>query len=118
MNERPIHPATALLERACGRKSWSSRATALLAAGALASGVLLGAAVVDYWLLLPWPIRALAAAAILALLAGGAVRLIRLLCKRPALKDAALDLERERPGAGCVVSTAAEYLTGERKITQ
>jgi len=113
-----MHPATALLEGACRKKSWSTRAAALLATGALASGLLLGAAVIDYWLLLPWPIRALAAMAILALLAGGAGRLTRLLLKRPALKDAALDLERERPGAGCVVSTAAEYLTGERKITQ
>ena len=80
--------------------------------------VLLTVALIDYWLLLPLLARAGGAAVWAGLAAIGSIHLWRLI-RRPAdLKAAALELEGRRPELGCVVSTAAEYLSGERSATQ
>jgi hypothetical protein len=83
-------------------------------------GVLLLAfalALIDYWLILPVAWRTAGAVLLLSLAVLGVVRLARY-CRHPTrLKEAALVVESERPELGCEVSTAAEYLTGERRIT-
>jgi hypothetical protein len=107
--------ALELLETACRQKANSSRTAWLLATGAMGLGSLLLVAVVDYWVLLSWPFRCGGALIILLLTGFGVVRLAGCLRRKTALKEAALDLEREYPEAGCVVSTATEYLSGTRK---
>jgi hypothetical protein len=87
----------------------------------LCEAVLLGVlavALMDYWLMLPVWIRAIGASAVALLAAFGIYRLIRFWRRPTPLKEAALDLEKQRPELGCTVSTAAEYLSGERQTTQ
>lgn len=88
----------------------------LTAAAALA--FLLAVAVVDYWIILPaWARVAgllLASAAIVA----GALRFRASLRQPTRLKEAALDMEAGNPAAGCELSTAAEYVSGERRPRQ
>jgi len=99
-------------------KNRTARLTWTINIAAAALFVLLTVALLDYWLLLPWPARAANAALLTGLGVFWATRLWRLI-RRPAnLKAAALELEARRPELGCVVSTAAEYLTGERSATQ
>src|ERR1041385_3035428 len=105
------------LTNACRTKDTSVRLAWAITVG---EAILIGIAAValmDYWLMLPVWMRT-TAAGVIALLAGaGLYRLIRF-CRRPTpLKEAALDIEATRPDLGCEVSTAAEYLAGERKIT-
>lgn len=45
-------------------------------------------------------------------------RLMSLVKKPTGIKNTALSIEARRPELGCVVSTAAEYLSGERKPSQ
>ena len=79
--------------------------------------VLLGVALIDYWLVLPSQLRLGGFGLLLVLLAAGAAGWLKLRRRPTSMKEAALDTEAQRPGIGCVVSTAAEYMTGERKIT-
>jgi len=73
-------------------------------------------ALMDYWLVLPLWLRTGGALSLLLLLLAGLVRLVRF-CLRPTpLKQGALAIESQRPELGCEVSTAAEYVAGERKI--
>lgn len=73
-------------------------------------------ALLDYWLMLPLAPRWAALAGLCALLAAGVWHLRRLWKQPTALKEAALDVEQARPELGCEVSTAAEYLTGDRRV--
>ena len=110
--------ALQLLELACRRKSNSSRLAWILSTAGLGLGALLLAALLDYWLVLPVLLRAVAALLVLAAAGFGFLNLYRALRRKPPLKEAALDLEQEHPAAGCTLSTAAEYLSGERKPNQ
>jgi len=61
--------------------------------------------------------RGLGFLVLVVLVCGSTVGWVRLRRRPTHLKEAALDFEARRPEAGCVVSTAAEYLSGERQIT-
>jgi hypothetical protein len=78
--------------------------------------VLLTAALVDYWLVLPFGVRFACAGLLALLLTAGLLRFLQLLRRPTSVKEVALDTESLQPNLGCMVSTAAEYLTGERKI--
>lgn len=75
-------------------------------------------ALIDYWLMLPVLLRSVGALGLATLAAVGVIRLVRFYRRPTRLKEAALDIESERPDYGCEVSTAAEYLAEERKPTQ
>lgn len=101
---------------AAGRdKDRTRRLVTACIAGGLILAVLLLVALLDYWLMLPVAPRWCAALGLVGILAGGVWKLTRLWQRPTALKEAALDVEASRPGIGCEVSTAAEYLSGERK---
>ena len=104
---------------AAGRKrdQTTSVATGLTVA-ALIIWVFLVVAVVDYWVLLPAAARWLAVSALGSLAVMGGTRMLQLRRRSTTLKQAALDLEATQPQLGCEVSTAAEYLSGQRKISQ
>src|SRR5262245_52126467 len=96
-----------------GRDGAVRFATALTVIGALVA-VLLLVALLDYEMILPAPIRWSAVGLMAVIFAGGCLRLLWLLRRPTSLKQSALDIEATRPGAGLEVSTAAEYVTGER----
>ena len=78
--------------------------------------VLLCVALMDYWLVLPRALRAGGFVLLLVLLSLGMGGWLKLRRRHTTIKEAALDAEAQRPELGCVVSTAAEYISGERKI--
>ncbi|MBI5388371.1 MAG: hypothetical protein HZA90_27210 [Verrucomicrobia bacterium] len=117
MND-PSSTARARLTDLSRSKDTSRRTAWLLTIGGLALLILLAVALVDYWLVLPVLARAAASTVLAAFGLVGLVRLVRLVRHATPLKEAALDVEARVPAAGCTISTAAEYLTGERKITQ
>ena len=111
----PVDQARSRLAQTAGRKD-AARRTGL--AAATIAGLLLGSLIVmliDYGLMLPLAVRIAAWGALLVGLAAGVRRWRRLGRKTTPLKEAALDIESARPGLGCEVSTAAEYLSGMRK---
>ena len=80
--------------------------------------IILGAALIDYWRRLTSAERAVDTALLAVLVVGWLVRLVQF-ARRPAtLKQVALEIETQRPELGCVVSTASEYLSGERQPSQ
>lgn len=77
---------------------------------AIALFAFLVTAILDHWLVLPlWGRIAAFAVAAISIFAGAA-GMIYLWWRRTGPKDAALEMESQRPELGCVVSTAAEYL--------
>src|SRR2546423_590587 len=54
---------------------------------------------------------------LLVLLGAGLGGWLKLRRRPTSMKEAALDTEAERPDLGCVISTAAEYTSGERTVT-
>lgn len=112
----PSKLAQTRLAEACQTKDTSVR---LAWAITICEAILLGVfaiALADYWLMLPVWIRS-SGGLIVASLAGiGIFRLVRFYRRPTRLKEAALDVEAQRPALGCEISTAAEYLSGERKI--
>ncbi len=114
-NQRP-EIAKKRLAEASRSKDLSARLAWTLGIG---EGILLAigaVALADYWLVLPVWIRSVAAGVIALLALCGIVRLAGFLRRPTAIKEAALDLEAARPELGCEVSTAAEYLAGERQV--
>jgi hypothetical protein len=106
------------LETARRAKDRARRLAWVAALCATALGLILVAALVDDWWLLPLAGR-IAGVGLLALLAVcGLARLILFMLHPSSAKEVALDLEAQRPELGCVVSTAAEYLSGERTASQ
>jgi hypothetical protein len=106
------------LHAVCRTKDTSVRlAWAITTGEAVLLGVL-AVALVDYWLMLPVWIRTIAAAVIATLAVLGMFRLVRFFRRPTPLKEAALDVESAHPEAGCEISTAAEYLSGERQSTK
>lgn len=110
----PADQARDRLARNAHRKDAARR---LGLAAATVSGLLLGLLLImllDYGLGLPTWVRAAAGVALLAALGAGWRRWQTARRRRTSLKEAALDLESARPGLGCEVSTASEYLSGGR----
>ena len=106
------------LHEASRAKDHSRQIALGLGLAAVAGVILLGVAMLDYWFVLPAAPR-MAGMAILALLIGaGTLKLWRIWRRPTTLKEAALDAEAQSPRLGCELSTAAEYLSGERKVTQ
>src|SRR5437588_6397282 len=79
--------------------------------------VLLGVALVDYWLELPTLLRTGGFGILVLILAAGLAGWLKLRRRPTSMKEAALDTEAARPDLGCVISTAAEYASGERAMT-
>ena len=52
------------------------------------------------------------------LVGGGVFKMVKALKRSTPLKEAALDAEAIKPDLGCELSTAAEYLSGDRKANQ
>ncbi len=73
-------------------------------------------ALIDYWWMLPKAVRSVGALALATVAVLGLVRLAQFYRRPTGLKRGALELETERQELGCEISTAAEYLSGERKI--
>lgn len=114
-NQRP-EVAKRRLAEASRSKDLSARLAWTLGIG---EGILLAigaVALADYWLVLPVWIRSIAAGVVALLALSGIVRLAGFLRRPTAIKEAALDLEAARPELGCEISTAAEYLAGERQV--
>lgn len=110
----PAEQARERLARNAARKDAARR---LGLAAATVAGLLLGLLLVmllDYGLGLPTGVRVAAGGLLLASLAAGWRRWRLAQRQRTSLKEAALDLESARPGLGCEVSTASEYLSGRR----
>jgi hypothetical protein len=80
--------------------------------------VILTAALIDYWWLLSFAGRCAGIGLMAFLAAIGAVRFIRFFLRPISPKQVALEMEAQRPELGCVVSTAAEYLSGGRALSQ
>jgi hypothetical protein len=94
------------------RLAWAANICAALLA------MILAAALIDDWLLLSFGAR-VAGFGLTGLVAVfGLVRLVRFIRHPSTAKRVALELEAQRPELGCVVSTAAEYLSGERAATK
>ncbi len=111
----PGQSAKKRLTEVCRTKDTSLR---LVWAITIGEAILLAAfvlALMDYWLMLPIWMRTTGAIGLSLLAAIGLYRLVRFYRRPTRLKEAALDLEAEKPELGCEVSTATEYLTGERK---
>jgi hypothetical protein len=112
----PENLARQRLSQACRAMDKSTRLRWVLLVCQMLLLLVLGLALVDYWLILPVPLRAAGALGLAVLALFGVVRFVRF-CLRPThLKQGALTIESKRPELGCEVSTAAEYLAGERKI--
>lgn len=106
------------LREACRTKDTSIRLAWAITAGEAMLLCVLAVALADYWLMLPVWMRSTGAGVIALLFLVGLARLIRFFRRPTPLKEAALDLEAARPELGCEVSTAAEYLSGERQVTR
>ncbi|HLH53608.1 MAG TPA: DUF4175 family protein [Verrucomicrobiae bacterium] len=73
-------------------------------------------ALMDYWLILPVLWRTAGSLALAGVIAWGIAGWVRYRLRPTHLKQGALAIEAKRPELGCEVSTAAEYLSGEKKI--
>ena len=80
--------------------------------------VLVFFALLDYWLMLVPSVRYGGLIAMCVLVGGGVFKLVKALKRPTPLKEAALDAEAIKPDLGCELSTAAEYLSGDRKANQ
>jgi hypothetical protein len=85
---------------------------------AVALLLLLAVAMLDYWFMLVPSVRIAGLAVLAGLVVGGIYKIVQTLKQPTHLKEAALDAEAAKPDLGCELSTAAEYLAGERKPTQ
>jgi len=104
------------LRVACRIKDRSRRSAWAFWILALVLIVVLAVALVDYWLVLPAGVRGACTGLLALLFVGGLVRFLQLIRRPTSVKEVALDTESAQPNLGCTVSTAAEYLTGERKV--
>lgn len=109
--KRKLHEAS--------RAKHSATLTALaLSTAAVGLVVLIFFALLDYFLMLVPSVRIGGLIAACVLVGGGVFKLVKILKRPTDLKEAALDAEATKPEIGCEVSTAAEYLSGERKPNQ
>src|SRR6185369_8408150 len=112
----PSNLAKQRLAQACQPMDKSARFSWAMMIGEAVLLAMLALALVDYWLMLPVFLRTVGALGLVALALIGIVRLVRFFQRPTRLKQGALVIESRRPELGCEVSTAAEYLAGERKI--
>ena len=89
-----------------------------LSTAAVGLVVLMFFALLDYWLMLVPSVRYGGLIAMCVLVGGGVYKLVKALKRPTPLKEAALDAEAMKPDLGCELSTAAEYLSGDRKANQ
>jgi hypothetical protein len=112
----PARLAHHRLSQFCGTRDRAVRRCWLLA---ICEAVLLAAlalALLDYWWMLPPMVRTTGALVLAALAMLGFARLIGFYRRPTGLKKGALEVESQRPDLGCEISTAAEYLSGERQV--
>lgn len=103
------------LETARRTKDQITRWACFVTAGSVAILALVLAAVADQRFLFGKPVRFGFFIVLCAIVIAGTARLILLLSRRSTLKEAALELETQDAQTGCVISTAAEYVSGEKK---
>jgi hypothetical protein len=116
LENNPSDLARNRLAKACHNIDRNARINWTLTISQVVLLAVLVLALVDYWLMLPFAVRTLGALGVVSLVLLGVFRLVRLLMRPTRLKPGALRLEAEQPELGCEISTAAEYLTGERKV--
>ncbi len=112
----PSNLARQRLAQACEAMDKTTRFGWAMMVGEAALLAMLGLAVADYWLMMPVLLRTAGSLGLALLLIIGVVRLVRFYRRPTRLKQGALVIESGRPELGCEVSTAAEYLAGERKL--
>ncbi len=117
MNEAPEMAKERLLA-ASRLKDRSRRLAVGVTAAAVGLLIILTVALLDYRFLLPKGLRISAMAGLCAIILWGVHRSWRTWQRPTQLKEAALDAEAQRPELGCEISTAAEYLTGERRASE
>lgn len=106
-----------LQEAARAKRSANFTALAFSTA-AVGMVVIIFFALLDYFLMLVPSVRIGGLLAACVLVGGGVFKLVKYLKRPTPLKEAALDAEATKPEIGCELSTAAEYLSGERKPNQ
>jgi hypothetical protein len=112
----PARLARHRLSQFCGSRDRAVRRCWLLAICEAILLVTLALALLDYWWMLPPVARTTGALALAALAMLGVARLIGFYRRPTGLKKGALEVESQRPDLGCEISTAAEYLSGERQV--
>ena len=112
----PARLARHRLSQFCGTRDRAVRRCWLLAICEAVLLVTLALALLDYWWMLPPVVRTTGALALAALAVLGVARLIGFYRRPTGLKRGALEVESQRPDLGCEISTAAEYLSGERQV--
>src|SRR5579859_1076771 len=112
----PSNQAKQRLAAACRALDRAARLRWVMLIGQMLALAILALLLADYWLILPVQLRAVGALGLLVLFGFGCVRFVRFFLRPTKLKQGALAVEAQRPDLGCEVSTAAEYLAGERKI--
>lgn len=103
------------LETARRSKDQITRWAWVVLAASVAILALILAASADQHFLFGRPVRFGFFVVLCAIVLAGAVRLFVLLSRRSTLKQVALELENQDSQTGCVISTAAEYISGEKK---
>ncbi len=115
MNANPDY-AKSKLEAASLAKSRAKTASWVALIMGLLLLAILGVALADYQWLLPQWARLTGFIMLILLVLAGLGRMVWLLRRPATIKEAALDAEAQDNQLGCTVSTAAEYLSGERQI--
>src|SRR2546427_7750482 len=104
----PTDVAQARLRAFCRSKDLARRCVWLTLVLVATLAALLALALLDYWLMLPLAVRVAGCLLLSGMVLSGVVRLVQLFRKPASLKEAALDVEAQRPALGCAISTAAE----------
>lgn len=112
----PARLAQQRLSQFCATRDRAVRRCWLLAICEAILLFTLALALLDYWWMLPSVVRTTGALALAALAVWGVARLIGYYRRPTGLKKGALEVESKRPDLGCEISTAAEYLSGERQL--
>src|SRR3954451_17929383 len=103
------------LEAARRTRDQITRCACGVTAGSVAVLALVIAAMADQRFLFGKPVRFAFFVVLCAVVLAGVTRLVLLLARRSTLKDVALELETHDAEKSCVISTAAEYISGEKK---
>ncbi len=115
MNSNPEYAKTQLSSASLAKSRAQTTVWVTSIAGLLIL-IILGVALADYQWLLPRWARFAGFALLLLLALAGLARLVWLWRRPATLKEVALDAEARDRNLGCTISTAAEYLSGERQV--